>query len=340
MMMALALTAPDATADDVVDDTTIDDDDSRPWFHGTTEAQRKRGRDIFLEGNKLIAIPAYARAAAKFREAIEVWENPAFHYNLAIAQINLLQGQKAYQSLKKAIRFGAQPLGEDKHESALEFMRSLESQLSRVKVTCEQDGVIVTLDGKPLFACPGNYIGFMQPGAHQLVARKDGYNTENRELVGSPGEEVQVDLRLYKPDQVLTVRKWAAWKPWAVVAGGAALLAGSAYFDFSSSSGFDDFDGAFLERCPMGCQSDQIPVEFNDQLDSARGQQNIARITYTIGGLAMITGVALLYVNRERVIRIKGERPDAEPAPSISERVSVTPVVTQTQVGISTSIDF
>lgn len=318
------------------DDTKVVQDTGeagdRPWFQGVEEPDRKRARDIFLEGNKLIAIPAFARAAEKYREALELWDNPAFHYNLAIAQINLLQQQQAYDSLKQAIRYGAAPLGDEMHANAEAFMRKLESQLARVKVECSQDDVVVTLDGKALYLCPGQYRGFMQPGAHQLVARKEGYTTETRELVGSPGEELTIELRLYKPDRVFTVRKWAAWKPWVVVAGGAALLGASSYLDYNSTQGFNEFDTAFDERCPMGCSEDQIPPDFATQLDSSRTQQNISRITYVLGGLAFTTGVALLYINRERVIREKGDRE----APT----VTVTPVVGPKDVGVATTVRF
>lgn len=316
--------------DNVVQDTGSDT--NRPWFEGVPERDRKRARDLFIEGNNLIAIPAFARAAGKYREAIDIWDNPAFHYNLAIAQINLLQQQQAYDSLKQAIRYGSAPLGDEMHKNAEAFMRKLESQLARVKVECSQKDVIVTLDGKALFVCPGKYQGFMQPGAHQLVARKEGYTTENRELVGSPGKESAVKLRLYKPDRVFTERKFAAWKPWAVVIGGAAMLGVSGYFDYTSSRGFDEYDNNFDDRCPAGCQADQIPPDFNDQLNSSRTQQNISRITYAIGGAAFLTGVALLYINRERVVRIKGDK-ETQP-------VTVTPVIGPKNVGVSTTVRF
>ena len=330
------LSAPLAHAqgDEVVGDTATDKE--RPWFEGVPERERKRARDIFLEGNKLIAIPAFARAAEKYQEALAIWDNPAFHYNLAIAQINLLQQQQAYDSLKRAIRYGPAPLGDEMHANAEAFMRKLESQLSRVKVECDQKDVIVTLDGKALFVCPGKYQGFMQPGAHQLVARKEGYDTDSRQVVGSPGEEVDIKLKLYRPDRVFTERHFAAWKPWAVVLSGAVLLGVSGYFDYSSSQGFNEFDTAFTERCPVGCPQNQIPPDFITQLDSSRTQQNIARATYAVGGLAFAAGAALLYYNRERVVRIKGDKETAKEAPS----VTVMPVVGPRDIGVATTVRF
>lgn len=316
---------------DPVGDAELVGDDSWPWFQGTTEEERQRAREVFLEGNQLIAIPAYARAAEKYQEAIEIWDNPAFHYNLAIAQINLLQPTEAYGSLKQAVRHGPEPLGDDKHQQALEYMASLEAQLARVRITCDQPQVLVLLDGKPLFVGPGNYVGFVQPGGHQLVARKEGYNTDSRELVASPGEELAIDLRLTKPDQVLTVRKWAAWKPWAVVAGGVVLLGGAAYFDVQSSRGFDDFDADFSMRCPTGCPDSQVP-DVVPRLEEAELQQKISLTTYAIGGAVLATGAILLYINRERIVRLAGD--------SDAKSISLIPTVSHQAALVDVHLRF
>lgn len=308
------------------------DDSKKAWFEDTTEAERQRAREIFLEGNRLIYVPAFAEAAQKYQEAIDIWENPAFYYNLAIAQINLLQPTAAYQSLQKSLRYGPVPLGQDKYDRALEYMKSLEAQLARVRITCKQPGVEVSMDGRMLFVGPGTYEAVVQPGAHQLVASKEGYLTESRQLVGTPGQESQVELRLRLATQVLTARRFAVWKPWAVVAGSAVLLGGAAYLDFKTSSDFDEFDTAFHSRCPAGCVDSQLPAEFTDQLSQARTQQDIALATYAVGGALLATGAVLLYVNRERVIRIDD---DNEPSP-----VSLIPVITTESAGLSAGIRF
>jgi hypothetical protein len=324
--------ADGASAADSDDDH---DDDAavaaRPWFQGTTEEQRGRARAVFLDGNELIMFPDYARAAAKYSEAIEIWDNPAFHYNLAIAQINLLRPTEAYNSLKRAVRHGSAPLGEDKHHQALVYMASLEAQLARLHITCDQPEVLVVLDGRPLFMGPDAYVDYVQPGGHQLVATKDGYDTESRELVASPGQPLEVELHLSKPEQVSTVRKWAAWKPWVVVGAGAVFLGGAAYFDLQSSRAFDDFDEDFTDRCPTGCPDTQVP-DVTRRLDSAATQQKIARTTYAIGGAVLATGVILLYVNRERIVRSKGE--------SDTNAVSLIPSVSSGAAHIDVRLRF
>jgi tetratricopeptide (TPR) repeat protein len=308
------------------------DDKDKPWFEDTTEEQRAGARQIFLEGNRLIYVPSFAEAAQKYQEAIEIWENPAFYYNLAIAQINLLQPTAAYQSLQKALRYGPVPLGQGQYERALEYMKSLEAQLARVHITCNQPGVEVSLDGKVIFVGPGSYEGVEQPGAHRLVASKEGYLTESRQLVGTPGQETRVDIRLRVAARLETVRRWAVWKPWAAVAGSALLLGGAAYLDFKTTSDFEEFDASFHQRCPQGCQDAQLPEQFTSQLSSARTQQDVALVTYAAGGALLVTGAVLLYLNRERVIRIDDE--------SDSSGISLTPVITTDGAGLSAGIRF
>jgi hypothetical protein len=62
-----------------------DEPEVKPWSRGISMETRARARDIFTEGNRLMAIPLFAPAAKKFKEALALWPHPAFHYNLAIA---------------------------------------------------------------------------------------------------------------------------------------------------------------------------------------------------------------------------------------------------------------
>jgi hypothetical protein len=117
-----------------------------------------------------------------------------------------------------------------------------------------------------------------------------------------------------------------------VVAGSAVLLGGAAYLDFKTTSDFDEFDTAFHSRCPQGCLDGQLPEQFTTQLDQARTQQDVALVTYAVGGALLATGAVLLYLNRERVIRIDDDN-DSSP-------VTLTPVITTKGAGLSAELQF
>lgn len=318
-------------AADVEEESTVA---GKPWYQGTTLEQRKKARELLLEGNKHIDELSFGDAVKKYQAAIEIWDNPVFHYNLAIAQINLMQPTAAYESLQKALQYGAAPFDEDRYKRALEYKKSLESQLARVHITCSQPGAEVSLDGRVIFVGPGTYQGVVQPGAHQLVASKQGYLTESRQLVGTPGEETRVEIRMRTPERVLTVRRWAAWKPWVVVAGGSLALLGAGVMDRQSSRGFDEYDDEFVALCgDAGCRQNEIPSELQSRLSGARTQQWIARVSYGVAGASLAVGAVLLYVNREKIVKVTEGSDDAA-------QVSLMPVFSRDSLGLQAGFRF
>jgi hypothetical protein len=174
-------------------------------------------------------------------------------------------------------------------------------------VACEEQGAEVTLNGQRVFTGPGRYEAMVRPGGHQLVASKVGRLTATELAVLSPGDHGRYELVLALPAFMAAERRWAAWKPWAVVGAAAVVMAGAGYLDYHSSQGFDRFDGEFDTLCRDGCPQDEVSRTLRDSLDRAEREQRIAQVSYAVGGAVLITGVALVYLNRERLVRHGGE---------------------------------
>lgn len=310
----------------------------RAWFQNTSLEQRQEARALFLEGNRLMRVPAFLEAARAYRKAIAVWDHPAIYFNLAIAQINLAKPTDAYASLQEGTRHGAGPLGNERHERALAYMETLRKRLSRVRVVCEQRDVQVSLDGKVLFTGPGSRETIAQAGAHQLVASKEGYLTESRFVVSPAGERTEVTLRLRKPGEMVPVRRWPVWKPWAVIGGGAVAMLGAGLLDWRSSEGFADYDEQFFQLCREGgCVKQMLPADLRSQLSGARAQQWVARVGYGMAGGALVAGAVLLYVNRERYAKAPVED---EGAARASLGPVVAPMLTGQIVGLQAGLKF
>ena len=274
----------------------------KPWSRGVSMAQRRAARALFLEGNRFLQVPLFAQAADKYREALALWPHPAFHYNLAIAQLNLVQPIDAYESLARAMAYGPSALGEREHRQAEEYRRRLAQQLGRIAVACDEPGAEVTLDGQRLFTGPGRHEGVVLPGEHQVVARKPGRIPETRQLVLSPGERAEVALVLRRPDRVETTRYLPAWVPWLGVGAGAALLSAGGYMDRQSTQSLAKFDDTFDRQCPRGCTPGEVPA-LAVEIDRAEAQKQTALGLYIGSGLVLAGSAAMLYINRERVVR-------------------------------------
>lgn len=312
----------------------IDDGTGRPWAAGIPLETRKEAYRIFLDGNESMKEALFARGAEKYAAALGLWDHPAFHYNLGVAQMNLDQIIEAYWSFERSLRHGPRPLGKDKHELALSYLKMLGKQLAEVEIICDEPGAAVALDGKHLFIAPGRQRVIVRPGGHRVEATKAERTPDIQQAVLNPGDKQTLTLAPQVPEYLAVTRQWPQWIPWTVVGAGAVVIAGGGVLDWTSSIAFDKYDRKFAKQCPLpsGCREGNVPRSLQSQLDSANTQQWLARGVYVIGGATVATGAVLLYLNRERLVRRKG----LVESPS----VSFTPVLVPDMTGVSARFRF
>jgi hypothetical protein len=336
---AAAAPSSSGAAPTVSDETATEEDSGfkgvRPWSLVVSPEERKAARALFLEGNRLFRVPLFARAVAQYKAAIARWKHPAFYFNLALAQINLDDNVAARDSLARAMAYGAEPLGDDRFQEAQKQLRDLEGTLGKIRISCQTKGAEVTLDGDTLFIGPGSYDSWIEAGDHEVTAKKSGYLAEARKITVPKGKKQEVDLRLITLNEASDKnRRWATWRPWAVVAGGAAIVASGGILHSRSSSNFEAYDDDFI-RLPCvttegstGCAKDDLPPSMGERLDRARLQQKLAIGGYAVGGAILATGAVLLYMNRPRTI---------EEAPNTSQ-ISIAPDVSPSSLGFVLSV--
>ena len=139
---------------------------------------------------------------------------------------------------------------------------------------------------------------------------------------------------MYTVEQMtVSRRRWAAWKPWAVVGAGAFVLAAGSGLHAQGNSSFQDYDQKFDAACPDGC-TDEENRALADQRGSAERMQQIAMTSYIVGGTAVAAGLMLVFVNRPEFFRRDLEGGNAESA------LTLVPEVTPDSVGVSASFRF
>lgn len=308
------------------------DGNDKPWNQGVPLATREAAKDLFLEGNHLFNIPVYTRAAEKYIAALAMWKHPAFYFNLGLAQLNLGQDVEARGSLEQALKYGPEPLGPERFQEARKQLEDLTRKLGRIRVSCETPGAEIALDGVTLFTGPGTYEGWLTAKTHEITAKKRDYLAQARRLSVSPGQLQVLDVRLVTLSEAAdTGRRWAVWKPWAVVAAGAAIGAAGGVVHALSGQKFADYDKGFQQQpCAMsgGCTPDQVTPALNAQLHGATREQQIAVGCYIAGSSVIAAGIMLLYLNRPRL-------PEREPTSSSTQIVTVVPAASTSMLGIT-----
>jgi tetratricopeptide (TPR) repeat protein len=316
------------------------DGEGKPWNRGTTLAVREAANARFLEGNRLFDAPLFAQAAAQYKAALRTWPHPAFHYNLALAQLNLGQDVEAREHLERAVQYGEEPLGAAEFAEAQRQLAALERQLGRITITCQTPGAVVSLDGVAVFTAPGRHQAWVmpQPMTHELTARKPEYLSKSKQISVAPGALEQVELELITLEEAADAnRRWATWKPWVVVGAGAATAAGGGVFHRLSARNVDRYDaeavrlGCANDAAMPGCHDGQLPAELRDQLGRARQQHTVAVTGYITGGVVAAAGIVMLWLNRPRL--------DEEAPPSRGRRVVVVPAVSSDTFSLLVRID-
>ena len=314
----------------------------KAWSRNTSRERRIAARAIFLEANRHLRIPNFRRAAEKYREAITMWPHPAFHYNLAITQLNLVQPIEAWHSLQAALAYGAEPLGEDKHAIALEYLALLDKQLGRVVIESREPAAEVILDGKQVVLDAGKQAieVVVMPGEHLLVARKPGRVTQTERVIVSAGEHMRVAVVLLVPGRVATRRYVAAWLPWTGLASGVVLLTVAGVLDWDSAHTIDAVDREFMARClGRACNKEALA-----KLDGAERERSAALGLYVVGGLVVAGSAVLVYLNRERVVtgEAKALATGHVGGRVVSgvRRVTIIPLVSPTWMGAAATLRF
>lgn len=293
--------------------------DDKPWAQGVSEADQKAALELYKQGNASFEQSEYKAALEKYTQALAKWDHPAVRYNAAVCLFNLDRPVEAYEYLVAALRFGEPPLGKDLFAQANNYMKLLSSQVGELEVRCAQDHAKVTLDGQPLVDCPNKASRhLLAKDPHQLVAIKDGYKTETREVRIAPGKTSTLVIELHPVESAgHLVRRMPRWLPWAIGATGVAVAAVGVPFWSKGSSGYSDYDNACRTAANDNGRSYCFQSELSASVVSARndapGNIHIAAGAFIAGGAIFATGVALVIWNSPHLERAPVVAPSVGP---------------------------
>jgi hypothetical protein len=295
LIAALVLPGP-ASADDKQPEAP-----AGPWAEGVTAEQKAEAQRLLGVGNQLLIDGKVAEALAKYEEALRSWDHPAIRFNMVRALIQLNKPVEAQANLEKALKYGAAPLEEGVYQEALTVKVLLANQVADIEVGCEQDGVKVTLDTEPLLSCPGRQTRRLEPGKHLLVSTKENFLTDTKEVIVMGGTKETVTVKLIALEKAgVEKRRWASWKPWAVVGAGALIGGVGGLLQWRATVAMDDYERAVGRECAdTGCTPQQLDdALIADKERTAKLYNKIAIGTMAAGGATIAIGAALVFMNR------------------------------------------
>jgi hypothetical protein len=288
----------------------------------------------FHQGNDLLNNGLFPQAVGRYREALRCWDHPAIHYNLALALINLDQPIEVFEHVNEAIKYGSDPVGQDKFDHAKEYLKLVAGQLADIEVSCNKPGAKISVDGKEVFVAPGSFKAKVRVGKHTFYGDKEGYNARVTAPFIGPGETFRIELKLYTVEELTRYRrKWdRTWMPYTVIGAGALVGIVGGIFELSARSSYDDFDKG-VARCntpAMGCDTAKN-ANLLEMRDSGNTKRTIGYVGYGVAGAAIVTGAVLAWLNRRTPYQIRADDLDEEKA----ERngIAVAPIVSPELTG-------
>lgn len=279
--------------------------EDKPWFAGVTKDQQKKALALYTEGNGYFEQDLYADALKRFEAALAIWDHPAIRYNAALSSMHLDRTEQAMDHMTQALRFGAAPFTPDIYKEAVNYEKQLGNQLGEVEVTTTAPAE-VRLDGKLLLTGPGTVTQRVKIGSHQITATRSGYLDYTRTFDVKARTKAAETVVLKKPAIAARKmqRRWSRWTPVAVIIGGSVVAAAGLPLYLRSQGQFEDFDN-------------QVALDFNDPAsppdaglsDQAKQLDHDARLSraltvsaFVVGGVVIVTGVAMLVNNQPRPV--------------------------------------
>jgi tetratricopeptide (TPR) repeat protein len=302
-----------------------------PWAEGVPAEKRAEAQRLLEQGNALFLRGDHRAALTTYQEALKSWDHPAIRFNLARALIQLDRTLEAYENLEHALHYGRSALEDHVYVEAQGYLRLLRGQIGEIAVQCKQKGTEVRVDGRPFLSCPGAKSERLLPGTHVLLTSGTGYLPESREVVVQAGAPQKIAVQLTSlSDATRTKRRWAVWKPWVVVGGGAALFGVAGLLRWQAKTHNAEYGDDVARICnDMPCSDDDLPLATRN-LDRRADRENKAALAVgSLAAVATVTGFVLVLFNQPRPI-----------TPEIKRAAIVAPMVSRNSAGVAMRVGF
>jgi tetratricopeptide (TPR) repeat protein len=298
-----------------------------PWYRQTSAEARQRAQELFTQAVRKHRQLLRGEALVLYEQALALWDNPDIQWNLALVLEDLGQYLRAHEQLERARRWGA-ALGPERLREVDDRLRALETErLARIETHREEPLAEITLDGQPWPRGAGRRSKLVLPGEHYISATKPGYFSVTRSVYLKAGEQARVAL-LMDEDRFLERRRWTAWKPWAVIAAGAAVAAAGAELERRAFADGAAVAAVLSDTCSTGTCNQARAA---DLLGRAKLEHGLGIGAIAAGGTAIAVGLALVWLNQPSAYRSEARAPS---------KIELTPIVSPQRAELSVLVRF
>jgi hypothetical protein len=153
-------------------------------------------RGLFREGNRRFDAADYVAALDLFRAAYARFPSPKILLNIGTTLKQLGRFAEATDSYEQYRRH---PAADPKRRAEVDqIVKELAIKVGRLRVTVNEPGARVLVDGKAVGESPQQISVRLDAGDHSIMAEKDGFPMAATRIALAGGEERTVELRLVR----------------------------------------------------------------------------------------------------------------------------------------------
>lgn len=158
--------------------------------------RKDRAQALLAEGNALLDSGSYAEALATFQRAYETFPSPALLLNIGTA----LRGLKRYAEANNHYNRWLAATRRPKHRSeVVAAIAELDRMVGRVEIQISELDADLTIDGSLVDHRLYGGVVRVEPGNHEIAARKSGFRVARSTITVGAGEKLTVHLVLERP---------------------------------------------------------------------------------------------------------------------------------------------
>ena len=174
----------------------------------TAEAQsdKYRAGKLFRQGNRLYAKGDAKGALEKFFAARKLYPSYKLDLNIATCLYDMGRHADAARELERFLE-KAEKAPPATVKAAHLKLSKLRRSLSSIKLTCNEDGATIIVDGKEVGRTPLRRRIYLRPGLHQLKLMKEGFAFHNKEVELKIDEHRGMAVTMKKKDAMMKVVK-------------------------------------------------------------------------------------------------------------------------------------
>jgi hypothetical protein len=235
-----------------------------------TDDARTRARALVQEGAHLYDQGDYDGAWEKFEAARRLFPSPKLFFNLGLALRGLAREAEAVEAFERFLAEAKDAPAAARAE-AREAIASLSARLGQIRVECNTEGAVVSLDGRDVGVTPRAAPVRASDGLHQVVVARKGWPAFVERVRVNAGATVTVRATLAAPSSVAP--------PVAPVAANVETAVLPRPADDSDLSHAGQFG---------------VALRFDLALHPESGQRLLPGLTYGLGSIIELTGGAIL----------------------------------------------